>query len=142
MVGPMWLLLLFSGTHIWLEQCFDINAFGDGAVLGCDFVGEVTELGSGVTGLAKGDITAGLIWGDLGSPNNRGILRPGAYSEYTIADERISFKLSANISRAHASTVPLAAATAWLASFSLGCLNLDRSAPAEPSISSTTMIPG
>lgn len=44
-------------------QCFDINAFGDGAVLGCDFVGEVTELGSGVTRLAKGDVIAGLIWG-------------------------------------------------------------------------------
>lgn len=44
-------------------QSFDGNAFGDGAVLGCDFVGEVTELGEGVTHLAKGDIVAGLIWG-------------------------------------------------------------------------------
>ena len=44
-------------------QCFDINAFGDGAVLGCDFVGDVTELGPGVTRLAKGDVVAGLIWG-------------------------------------------------------------------------------
>lgn len=44
-------------------QSFDGNAFGDGAVLGCDFVGEVVELGSQVTRLAKGQIIAGLIWG-------------------------------------------------------------------------------
>lgn len=42
---------------------FDRNAFGDGAVLGCDFVGEVTALGSHVTRFAKGDVVAGLIWG-------------------------------------------------------------------------------
>ncbi|CAL5866808.1 uncharacterized protein PFLUO_LOCUS1018 [Penicillium psychrofluorescens] len=102
-------------------QCFDINAFGDGAVLGCDFVGEVTELGSGVTRLAKGDVIAGLIWGGE-------IPGLGAYSEYTIADERISFKVpAANISKAQASTVPLAAATAWLALFSKECLNIGRS---------------
>lgn len=46
-----------------IVQCFDSNAFGDGAVLGCDFVGEVTELGDEVTQLALGDIVAGLIWG-------------------------------------------------------------------------------
>lgn len=46
-----------------IVQSFDSNAFGDGTVLGCDFVGEVVELGSGVTRLAKGDIVAGLIWG-------------------------------------------------------------------------------
>lgn len=44
-------------------QAFDSNAFGDGAVLGCDFVGEVVELGSEATRLAKGDIVAGLVWG-------------------------------------------------------------------------------
>ncbi|ODM14869.1 hypothetical protein SI65_09621 [Aspergillus cristatus] len=44
-------------------QAFDSNAFGDGAVLGCDFVGEVVELGSGVTRYAKGDVIAGLVWG-------------------------------------------------------------------------------
>jgi len=47
----------------FLVQSFDSNAFGDGTVLGCDFVGEVVELGSGVTRLAKGDIVSGLIWG-------------------------------------------------------------------------------
>lgn len=54
-------------------------------MLGCDFVGEVTELGSGVTRLAKGDVVAGLIWGgkyhlsqtlNLSSSNSRG--NPGS----------------------------------------------------------------
>ncbi|KAJ5161899.1 hypothetical protein N7492_007291 [Penicillium capsulatum] len=36
----------------------------------------------------------------------------GKYSQYTLADERISFPV-AGISREHASTVPLAAAAVW-----------------------------
>ncbi|CAG7933021.1 unnamed protein product [Penicillium olsonii] len=51
----------------------------------------------------------------------------GGYSEYSIADQRISFQVPANVSRAEASSVPLAATTAWLALFSKGCLNIDRS---------------
>jgi NADPH:quinone reductase-like Zn-dependent oxidoreductase len=101
-------------------QSFDGNAFGDGAVLGCDFVGEVIELGSSVTRLAEGDIIVGLVWGG----EVKGL---GAYSEYCVADERISLKLPGSISRAEASTIPLAAATAWLALFSKDCLALDRS---------------
>ncbi|KAL4998632.1 putative zinc-binding dehydrogenase family oxidoreductase [Aspergillus recurvatus] len=101
-------------------QSFDSNAFGDGAVLGCDFVGEVIELGSKVTRLAKGEIIAGLVWGG----EVKGL---GAYSQYCLADERISFRLPEGISRAQASTIPLASATAWLALFSKDCLALDRS---------------
>jgi NADPH:quinone reductase-like Zn-dependent oxidoreductase len=101
-------------------QSFDSNAFGDGAVLGCDFVGEVIELGSKVTRLAKGETIAGLVWGG----EVKGL---GAYSQYCLADERISFKLPEGISRAQASTIPLASATAWLALFSKDCLALDRS---------------
>ncbi|OKL57860.1 hypothetical protein UA08_06730 [Talaromyces atroroseus] len=100
-------------------QSFDGNAFGDGAVLGCDFVGEVVELGSSVTRLAKGDTVAGLIWGG----EIKGL---GGYSEYCLADEDISFKIPKGHSYEHASTVPLAAATSWLALFSSTCLNLDR----------------
>ncbi|PWY90967.1 GroES-like protein [Aspergillus heteromorphus CBS 117.55] len=66
----------------------DRNAFGNGAVLGCDFVGEVIQLGSEVTRYKPGDVVAGLIWG--------------------------------------ASTVPLAAATAWLALFSRDRLCIPR----------------
>ncbi|KAJ5936580.1 hypothetical protein N7466_003030 [Penicillium verhagenii] len=101
-------------------QSFDRNAFGDEAVLGCDFVGKVTELGSGVTRLAKGDRIAGLIWGGE-------ISGLGGYSEYTVADQNISFRVPSNTPSDQASTVPLAATTAWLALFSKGCLNIDRS---------------
>ncbi|KAJ5959368.1 uncharacterized protein N7479_006518 [Penicillium vulpinum] len=101
-------------------QSFDGNAFGDGVVLGCDFVGKVVELGKDVTRLAIGDIIAGLIWGG----ETKGL---GAYSQYCVADEKISFKVSKSISSEHACTVPLASATAWLALFAKDCLNLDRS---------------
>lgn len=50
----------------------------------------------------------------------------GGYSEYVLADERISYPLPAGLSPEHASTVPLAAATAWLALYSKGCLDIDR----------------
>ncbi|KAL4747506.1 hypothetical protein BDW72DRAFT_206398 [Aspergillus terricola var. indicus] len=92
-------------------QSFDGNAFGDGAVLGCDFVGEIVEVGSGVTHLARGDIVAALVWGGE-------VKYVGAYSQYCLADECISFKLPAGISPEQTSTVPLTAVTAWLALFS------------------------
>ncbi|OJJ79071.1 zinc-binding alcohol dehydrogenase family protein [Aspergillus glaucus CBS 516.65] len=104
-------------------QAFDSNAFGDGAVLGCDFVGEVVELGNGVTRYVKGDVIAGLVWGG----EIKGL---GGYSQYCLADERISFKVPGALSREHASTVPLASATAWLALFSKDCLAIDRSSGA------------
>lgn len=58
----------------------------------------------------------------------------GGYSEYTVADQHISFKVPSNISRDQASTVPLAAATAWLALFSKSCLNIDRSKASGTSV--------
>lgn len=100
-------------------QALDSNALGDGAVLGCDFVGTVEEIGDKVTKKATGDVVAGLIWGGE-------IHGLGAYSEATLADESISFKIPSSVSRAEAATVPLAAATAQLALFSENCLNLDR----------------
>lgn len=51
----------------------------------------------------------------------------GAYGQYCLADEKISFKVPVSITREHASTVPLASCTAWLALFSGDCLGLDRS---------------
>lgn len=44
-------------------QSLDSNAFGDEAVLGCDFVGTVEDVGGEVTKAAKGDMVAGLVWG-------------------------------------------------------------------------------
>ncbi|KAF5661960.1 branched-chain amino acid aminotransferase [Fusarium circinatum] len=93
----------------------DVNAFGDGAVLGCDFAGKVVEAHSTVTKLKPGDSIAGFVWGG----EIKGL---GAYSLYTIADERLSFKIPENINPAEASSVPLAANTAWLALFSDDCL--------------------
>ncbi|KAB8204626.1 zinc-binding dehydrogenase family oxidoreductase [Aspergillus parasiticus] len=82
-------------------QSFDSNAFGDGTVLGCDFVGEVVQIGVG----------GALIWGG----ETKGL---GAYSEYCLTDQRIAFKVPTALSREDASTIPLTAATAWLALFS------------------------
>ena len=58
----------------------------------------------------------------------------GGYSEYTIADQHISFDILTSIPRDQASTAPLAAATARLALVSKGCLILDRSKAAGTSV--------
>ncbi|KAI5458679.1 hypothetical protein BGZ63DRAFT_474313 [Mariannaea sp. PMI_226] len=97
----------------------DVNAFGDGAVLGCDFAGTIVEAHPNVTKFQIGDNIAGFIWGG----EIKGL---GAYSMYTIADERLSFKIPHNTSPAQASSVPLAASTSWLALFSGDCLALSR----------------
>ncbi|RSL98994.1 hypothetical protein CEP52_009953 [Fusarium oligoseptatum] len=102
----------------------DVNAFGDGAVLGCDFAGTVVETHQNVTNLQTGDQIAGFVWGG----EIKGL---GAYSAYTIADERLSFKIPDNISAPQASSVPLAANTAWLALFSGDCLALSRDGSAK-----------
>lgn len=47
-----------------IVQSLDSQAFEDGNVLGCDFVGEVVELGSKVSRFSKGDVIAALVWGD------------------------------------------------------------------------------
>ncbi|KAI5465598.1 zinc-binding dehydrogenase family oxidoreductase [Mariannaea sp. PMI_226] len=108
-------------------QSFDANAFGDGTVLGCDFVGKVEEVGSNVTRVSKGETIAGLIWGG----ETKDI---GAYSEYTIADERICFKVPSNITSPEAATVPLASLTAYLALFSKDCLNIDQKSRSNTNI--------
>lgn len=42
-------------------KSFDMNRFGAGAMLGCDFCGLVEEVGSKVTRFGKGDRIAGLL---------------------------------------------------------------------------------
>jgi NADPH:quinone reductase-like Zn-dependent oxidoreductase len=44
-------------------QSLDANAFGDDAVLGCDFVGTVEKTGDKVSRIKIGTVIAGLIWG-------------------------------------------------------------------------------
>jgi len=46
-------------------QSLDGSAFGNGAVLGCDFTGTVEKLGDKVTTVKVGDRIAGLIWGGM-----------------------------------------------------------------------------
>jgi NADPH:quinone reductase-like Zn-dependent oxidoreductase len=46
-----------------LVQSLDADAFGDDAVLGCDFVGTVELTGDKVSRIKAGTVIAGLIWG-------------------------------------------------------------------------------
>ena len=108
-------------------QSLDGNVFGKGAVLGCDFTGTVEKLGEKVATAKVGHQIAGLIWGATRHPllphqtfslliilflgESLGL---GEYSQYTIADSKILFKVPDSISSADASTVFLAAGTAQL----------------------------
>ncbi|KAI9367068.1 hypothetical protein BJX61DRAFT_547853, partial [Aspergillus egyptiacus] len=92
----------------------DSNAFGDGALLGCDFAGTVVEVHSSVSRLRAGDKIAGFVWGG----ETKGMC--------TIADERLSFEISQRTSAAQACSVPLPANTAWLGLFSEDCLAFRR----------------
>ncbi|KAH6963259.1 chaperonin 10-like protein [Fusarium avenaceum] len=98
---------------------FDLHAFGDGAVLGCDFVGTVTRTHPNVTKLEVGDKIAALVWGG----EIKGL---GAYSTLCIADERIAFKIPETVGHPEACTIPLAINTAYLALFSETALGLPR----------------
>ncbi|KAI5235698.1 NAD(P)-binding protein [Aureobasidium subglaciale] len=100
-------------------QSLDSNAFGEGSVLGCDFVGTVEEAGEDAKRLTKGDLVAGLVWGG----EIKGL---GAYGSYTLADDRISFKVPKGVRPEDAAAIPLATCTAWLALFSKNCLSVPR----------------
>lgn len=52
-------------------QSFDGDAFGDGAVLGCDFAGTVEKTASNVSKLKNGDKVAALVWGGKFDDRNR-----------------------------------------------------------------------
>ncbi|KAJ4344963.1 hypothetical protein N0V95_006076 [Ascochyta clinopodiicola] len=108
-------------------QSLDGNAFGDGTVLGCDFVGAVQQVGNNVSRVKKGDTIAALIWGGE-------VKGHGAYNQYTLANEFISFKVPKSISLEAAATVPLACCTAWLALFSKDCLAIDRKSGKDTSV--------
>ncbi|KAJ0421142.1 chaperonin 10-like protein [Aspergillus carlsbadensis] len=91
----------------------------EGCILGCDFVGKVEAIGSSVSKLQPGDIVSGLICGGQ-------LIGLGAYSEYTVADEELCFKVPPNITDEEAVTVPLASCTAYLGLFSCFCLSLNQ----------------
>lgn len=108
-------------------QSLDNNAFGDGTILGCDFVGKVIQVGQNVSRHDKGDVIAALIWGGE-------VKGHGAYANYTLANEYISFKVPKSISPVAAATVPLACCTSWLALFSKDCLAIDRKSGKQTSV--------
>lgn len=54
--------------RLLLVQSLDSNAFGDDAVLGCDFVGIVERTGDKVSRIKTGNVIAGLIWGGQSLP--------------------------------------------------------------------------
>ncbi|KAH7362620.1 chaperonin 10-like protein [Plectosphaerella cucumerina] len=108
-------------------QSLDTKAFDDGAVLGCDFVGTVEQLGPGVSRFSKGDTIAGLIWGGE-TPGQ------GGYSQYALADPRIAFPVPDTIRPEEAATVPLAALTAVLALFSEDSLAIDKGTEVRESV--------
>jgi NADPH:quinone reductase-like Zn-dependent oxidoreductase len=82
-------------------------------------VGKVEAIGSSVSKLQPGDIVSGLICGGQ-------FIGLGAYSEYTVADEELCFKVPPDITDEEAVTVPLASCTAYLGLFSCFCLSLDQ----------------
>lgn len=91
-----------------------------GAVLGCDFVGNIVELGSNVIRFAKGDVVAGRF--DLERQNQRSgrvqsVLRGRRSNIIPSSSEHIMRTCQ------HRS---MASATAWLALFSNSCLALNR----------------
>jgi NADPH:quinone reductase-like Zn-dependent oxidoreductase len=100
-------------------KSFDLNRFGDGAILGCDLCGHVEELGADVTRIQRGDRVGGFVLG--GRPKCL-----GAYSSYTVVEEAFCFKVPEAISSEAAATLPLALTTAWLALLSPYSLGIDR----------------
>lgn len=58
----------------------------------------------------------------------------GAYSQYTVADEQLCFKVPAGITHEEAVTVPLASCTAYLGLFSRSCLSINRTQGADVTV--------
>lgn len=58
----------------------------------------------------------------------------GGFSQYTLADEQLCFKIPPGLTYTESATVPLAACTAWLALFSKSCLNIRQQQGSDISI--------
>ena len=76
-----------------------------GVILGCDFSGIVTELGSSVASFKKGDKVAGTVHG--GTFKDK-----GAYAEYLKADADMIWKVPEGMDMGAAATWGVAATTA------------------------------
>ncbi|KAJ8121388.1 hypothetical protein O1611_g10117 [Lasiodiplodia mahajangana] len=78
-----------------------------GSRSGCDFVGEVVQLGPGLTkDLKKGDRVAGFVFGACREmPDN------GAFGEYTAAKDHVLLKVPDNVSDEEAATLGVSVTT-------------------------------
>lgn len=66
MLSDISITLRVKNLHVLtmaIVQSLDSNAFGNDAVLGCDYVGTVEKTGDKCSKLSRGDTVAGLIWG-------------------------------------------------------------------------------
>ncbi|KAK1712205.1 uncharacterized protein BDZ83DRAFT_723700 [Colletotrichum acutatum] len=118
-VGQVYVSVEWAAFNPTDRLALDVDAFGDGAVLGCDFVGTVTQAHTNVSRLQVGDRIAALVWGAF-------LINLELHRSYCIADERISFKVPNTVESSKASAVPLAANTTYLALFSEDCLGFSR----------------
>ncbi|KAL3449622.1 chaperonin 10-like protein [Aspergillus insuetus] len=108
-------------------RSFDSGESKEGCILGCDFVGKVEAIGNSVSRLQPGDIISGLICGGQ-------VMGLGAYSEYTVADEQLCFKVPPGITHDEAVTVPLASCAAYLGLFSRSCLSINQRKGADVTV--------
>ena len=92
-------------------------------VLASDVAGEVVTVGSDVRDFIVGDRVTGLFrqhWLD-GEPDEKAFASslggplPGVLSEYVLLEEKGALKIPAYLTDAEASTLPIAAVTAWTA---------------------------
>ena len=94
-------------------------------VPGSDVAGEVVSTGSGVTRFQPGDKVVSVfqpLWldGVAGAEAQRAKLGsplPGVFSEYVLLSEEGALRYPKYLSAAQASTLPIAAVTAWVALF-------------------------
>ncbi|CAJ2501165.1 Uu.00g040180.m01.CDS01 [Anthostomella pinea] len=78
-----------------------------GARSGCDYAGDVVEVGAGVDGrFGKGDRVAGMVFG--GNPKQ---LDSGAFGEYIVAKQHLQIKIPDNISYEEAATLGVSITT-------------------------------
>ncbi|KAI1431587.1 GroES-like protein [Xylaria sp. CBS 124048] len=81
------------------------NRFGSRP--GCDYAGEVVELGPGVTrDFKKGDRITGFLFG--GHPS---VSDSGAYAEYTLAKTNVALKVPDHVTDAEAATLGISVTT-------------------------------
>jgi NADPH:quinone reductase-like Zn-dependent oxidoreductase len=107
-------LLVIEGRHSWKPVAPRVPL--------SDGVGRVVSAGAGITRLRVGDRVAGIFlpaWidGDLtaekGAGSLGGAVADGVLSEYRVFDQEAVVRVPEHLSDAEASTLPVAAVTAW-----------------------------